>query len=506
MTRKLISLFLCAAFAAGSLSLLASCADSGNDGDDGGEVAESPSVKVPIELTFKDLPEEERTINIAYVEGGNMTLTEHSLVVDDDNIDKTDNVDIAVQTRNQHVQSQLGVKLNAIKVSEDFGALAEEVKDEISIGSGAYDLLAAYQYYSIGMAVSDGTSLVLNLNNLSAVGPDAVNADYIDMYASYWGGAYNDALSYKQAYYWLTGDIALRYLGGMYCTFVNSKTYAERLEADYGNIYAIAKSGNWTLDMMMEMSAKCYQDVNTDDTPNEGDKFGFGFEMQDPIDGIVFASGVQFSYRDPNTGDISLTFNNQHAVDTSTKMRALLKDAASFEFAATDSETVMTNFAAGNVAFTINKIFMSQVYLTEFNDFYLIPAPKYDTNQANYITGIHDGVTLFGIPIDCYKLPQTAATLELMAAYSEQYVKPAYYDAALKNRYVRDPQAAEMIDLIHSNVNTDFVAAWSNSLDNIVHAYRGYTPIDSAYFGRRYDNWIKLLSDLTTGLETAAVN
>lgn len=514
MTRKLISLFLCAAFAAGSLSLLASCAGGEEDNGPGGEVTSSPSNKVPLEVTFKDLPEEDRIITMAYVEGGNMTLTEHSLVVDEDNMVDGDQVDIAVQKRNQTVESQLGVILEALRVSDDFGALSEMTKDDIMANRGNYDILAGYQYYSIGMAATEN-GLLLNLNNLGSVGIDGINADYIDLNAPYWGNAYNDAISYKNAYYWITGDIALRYMGGMYCTFVNSKTYEEKilgkdsaiLGGAYPNIYDIAREGKWTLDLMMEMSALCYEDIGTTpDAKDAGDKFGFGYEFQDPIDGIAFGSGVQFSWKNPETGDVEITFQSNKSVDFSNKLTTLLKDNASYEYAATDSETVMTNFAAGNIAFTVNKIFMSQVYLMEFNDFYLIPTPKYDENQVNYVTGIHDGVTLFGIPVDCTKVPQTAATLELLAAYSTMYVKPAYYDAALKNRYVRDAAAAEMIDLIHSSVNTDFAAAWSQSIENIVHAYRSLTKLDSTYFVRNKPKWIAALATLTESLNEASGN
>lgn len=504
MTRKIISLFLCAAFATGSLALLASCSDqTDKKGNAGVSGSDKISEKVPDDLSFANLSEEERTINIAYVEGGNGTFTEHSLVVDESNMDPTDQVDLAVQRRNQTVESQLGVILYANAEATDIGGLTAAIEGNIVANDGLFDVVAGYQYYSIGMAKK---SLLLNLANLGSLGPDGTNADYIDFDASYWGTAYNDALSYKGAYYWITGDLALRYMGGMYCTFVNSDIYTAKLEATYGSIYDIAKKGEWTLDLLMEMAALCYED-DGDDTANDADTFGFGYELCDMIDGMVFASNVQFSAKDPNTGDVKIVFNSDHTLQFAAKLSDLLSNKAyAYNYGNADNTIVMPAFAEGKIAFTVNKIYQSQVYLNELENFYLIPAPKLNVEQANYVTGIHDGCTIFGIPVDCTKVPQTAATLELLAAYSEEYVKPAYYESALKYRYTRDPEAAVMIELIHSNTNTDFAAAWSESINNIVHTFRSESEVGSSTLARNKKTWQNSVDDLTEILEECASN
>lgn len=461
--------------------------DDGDDDEDDDNDSDDDDDSTVLFPDYSGLTEKERTINIAYVEGGNFTLTEHSLVPDEEVINPNDQVDLAVQYRNQMVESELGVKLNAIKVSEDNAALAAAVEQSIMAGYGDYDILAGYQYYSVGLANKHG-GLLLNLADL-----DRYDADYIDFDASYWAKDYNDTMSYKDAYYWITGDLALRYLGGMYCTFVNSDTYTDKLEAAYGNIYDIAKEGRWTLDLMMQMSELCHTDYGM---------YGFGYELVDMIDAMALGAGVTFSTKDSVTGEISLTIGNYATKDFAQKLYMLLNADTSYEFAAFDSENVMASFAYGNVAFTINKLYMSQFYLEEFNDFYVIPVPKYDESQPNYITPIHDGVTVFAIPEDCGKLPQTAAALELMAAYSAQYVRPAYYDAALKNRYVRDAEASEMIDLIHATVQADFAMVWSSELQNIAQVFRTKQNSWDRII-RNESTWADKLAELTMALDNA---
>ncbi len=504
MTRKIISLFLCATFALSSAALLASCSEKDTNnpsGPNNGGDTEQKASKIPDDLYFGNLTEEERTINIAYVEGSNGDLTERSLVIDD--VDSSDQVDVAVQKRNQTVEDRLGVILYSEKVSDSISGLAGQVETGILAGDGTWDLLAGYQYYSIGMATK---GLLLNLADLDSIGEAAIFADYIDLSASYWGTAYNDAISYNGSYYWITGDIALRYMGGMYCTFVNSNIYESALQATYGSIYDIAKEGKWTMDKMMEMAAICYSD-DGDDIVNEADTLGFGYELTDILDGIAFACGIEFSSKDPTTGEIRITINSDRTNSIADKIYDLThNNGYAYKFTDGDSANVMTAFAEGTVAFTVNKIFQSEVYLNELDNFYIIPAPKFDETQENYVTGIHDGVTIFGIPIDSTKIPQTAATLELLAVYSNELVYPAYYQTALKYRYTRDPDAAEMIELIHSNVSTDFVAAWSASVNDICHIFRTDSKVQANTLKRSTTAWQKSLDDLLDSLDEAKDN
>jgi hypothetical protein len=277
------------------------------------------------------------------------------------------------------------------------------------------------------------------------------------------------------------------------------------LESAYGSIYDIAKQGKWTIDLLTTMASECYDDNGT--TPGEADaddQYGFGWEAQDPMDGLAMGMNVEFAYKNNETGEVIITFNNKHTIAVSEKIAALANNkASSYKFESSDSANTMNAFASGSIAFTVNKLFQAEAYLSEMeDDYYIIPTPKFDENQTNYITAIHDGCTIFGITHCSEKVRQSAAALEFLCAYSHQLVAPEYYEGALKGRYTRDPHAAEMIDIIHSNVSTDFAAAWSNSINGIVHSFRDGRALKSSDLNRKQSTWNeslkKLLNDLTT--------
>ena len=215
---------------------------------------------------------------------------------------------------------------------------------------------------------------------------------------------------------------------------------------------------------------------------------------------MLFRSmGAQFTYKDPATGDISVTFNNARTFDISKKIKALANTGNfAFKFTDSDSATIMPAFASGTVAFTINKLFQAETYLAEMeDDYYIIPVPKFNEEQTTYITSVHDGCTVFGIPYDSTKVAQAAVALEFLCAYSSENVTPLYFEGALKGRYTRDPEAASMIDMIHGSVTTDFAVAWGNSIKGIGQTFRPCEILNAGTIGRRITEYNTALNELT---------
>lgn len=77
---------------------------------------------------------------------------------------------------------------------------------------------------------------------------------------------------------------------------------------------------------------------------------------------------------------------------------------------------------------------------------------------------IHDGVTLFSIPITNSKTEMTTAVLEALAAESYRTVTPMYYEMALKVKYTRDELSGIMIDLVRDGVVNDFAIDFGNAV------------------------------------------
>jgi len=83
-------------------------------------------------------------------------------------------------------------------------------------------------------------------------------------------------------------------------------------------------------------------------------------------------------------------------------------------------------------------------------DFGIIPYPKYDESQNDYRTRVCYYMPTI-VPVTCADTDFTGYMLEVMNHESYKTVIPAYYDIALKGKYSRDEESAEMLDLIFTS-------------------------------------------------------
>ena len=82
-------------------------------------------------------------------------------------------------------------------------------------------------------------------------------------------------------------------------------------------------------------------------------------------------------------------------------------------------------------------------------DFGIIPYPKLDEAQKQYVSRVEYYFPTI-VPINSDSLEITGVMLEALQSESAKTVRPAYYDIALKTKYTRDDESAQMLDLIFS--------------------------------------------------------
>ena len=107
--------------------------------------------------------------------------------------------------------------------------------------------------------------------------------------------------------------------------------------------------------------------------------------------------------------------------------------------------------------------------------FGILPYPMYDEAQNEYNNLISTGlVPTASIPYNNKELERTGATLEAMAYYSVDTLTAAYYDSALKSRYVRDEESGEMLDIIFATRVYDlgFIFNWGGAGEMITKMYQ----------------------------------
>jgi hypothetical protein len=157
-------------------------------------------------------------------------------------------------------------------------------------------------------------------------------------------------------------------------------------------------------------------------------------------------------------------------------------------------------FASGEALFNGNSyLFTGETQFREMdNDYGMIPNPKYDEAQENYMSLIHDTANLGMIPITSNKLEMTSAVVEALCSETYRTLIPAYYETALKIKYTRDDISSQMIDLIHDSVSTNFAFVYYAQLNNAGMIFRTLVTNKSNDFVSEY---AKLEAGAITGLD-----
>lgn len=140
-------------------------------------------------------------------------------------------------------------------------------------------------------------------------------------------------------------------------------------------------------------------------------------------------------------------------------------------------------------------------------EFGILPFPKYDDSQKDYITRI-SFFDMFTVPVTVSDVERTSAIIEALNCQSGNIVIPAYYEISLKTKYARDNDSAGMLDLIMANRVVDcgdtiwvgeirdgwLAAMFQNNNRNIVSTAQKYTRLMNLTFDKIVKSYEKNLS------------
>ena len=88
-------------------------------------------------------------------------------------------------------------------------------------------------------------------------------------------------------------------------------------------------------------------------------------------------------------------------------------------------------------------------------DYGILPAPKYDENQKEYISFASENIHRLVIPVTNDDLSRTGLILDALSFESKRDVLPLYYNQTISQKGLRDEDSIEMLDLINDTRMTE---------------------------------------------------
>ncbi len=370
----------------------------------------------------------------------------------------------AVHERNVMVEDMLGVTL--VLFPEEAGDQVDDVMTrDIQSGLGDYDLVSNGTYLSVQPAME---GKYINLSNLENINPDK----------HYWTQGYNDMVTFTDSHmqFLVSGPLALSMFRYMYLTIYNKTLFEDNKVPD---LYETVKAGEWTLDYQYSISKDHYVDKDGDSKVSDGDFYGFVTGNTISVDPYMVAADIHMITKDTETGELMYNAEALGALsDLCDKVQLLYNDASTYVYEGAEKDDVPYNFIIqhfndGNAMMATTMFLKMETNFDELAalSYGIAPMPKFSTMQKSYYSYVQDQVSCFGISAvvgDENRQEMCAAVLEALAYHSYRLVRPAYYEIALSQRYMQDPQSKEVLDMIFDTLYFDFSSSCSNVFTSCV--------------------------------------
>ena len=438
--KKLIALLL--VFATLTLSLIACAEGQGEEQTDGSAVSEGEEDQIldnlPEDLKFNG---EDIVILNRELQG----WTADEIAVPELN---TEPVNDAMFNRNVAITDRLNVHIVSAAIQDPGEQMPiDEIKRAVKAGSDEYDMVAAAAYVT-APAVVEGTFM------------DLEQLQYLDLSGSYWTQDYNEAVSYRGMQHSATGMIALSTYRFVFVTMFNKDEFDNK-SVPY--LYEAVLNNEWTLDYQATLAEDFYRDVNGSGKADEGDFYGFVSCWGISVDGYWASCDLPIVQKNED-GEYEYVLDVQRYSDVMDKVLYLFYgyEGADIHSPITyniEQDNMREIFSRGECAMaTLRLMAVEQPDVRNMEQMYgIVPMPKYDVAQPEYGSVMHDQFTVFAVPTSAAadKYDMIGATMEAMASESMRLVRPAYYEIALKRKYMSDPVAWDMLDLIFSTMRTD---------------------------------------------------
>ncbi len=368
-----------------------------------------------------------------------------------------DVVNDAVFARNLAVSERLGITLEHTEMEDKYGAeISKRLKENVLAGDEPYQLAFGGQYYSTSSA-------------LEGIYYDLLDMKYIDPTAPYYSQGFVEAATIHNKLYYITGDASIGQTARSYVTFFNKKLAKTWLPDT--DLYKMVRDGKWTWDNFGDVLKDIYEDLNGNGERDIDDFYGLCTTYTTaPLDSILPSCGIKIASVDKD-GNISLSLNNERTINMYEMVdRVLNKNDGVYCKGETQEaqDNALEQFIALKSVFHVQQLNKADSALRDFKDPYgLLPIPKYDEAQENYYTIPHDQYSIIFVPANCSDPDLVGAFIEVMNYESYKTVTPAYFETALKTKYLDGNEDAEMYDIIVAGKCFDPAVIYSNYTGNL---------------------------------------
>lgn len=355
-----------------------------------------------------------------------------------------DMLEQALFARNAKVEEDLNIHFSFPTVQSDMHSpekLLSAVEMSVKAGDpdSMYHMVAQPSYYVTAIMIAGYYQNLGGIEN-----------SYINLDKQYWLPSYVNASVINDKYYFVTGMACTSILNRMEVVYVNNN-----LANDYypdTDIRQVVYDGDWTYARMLEMIAEAGDGASTG-------VYGMAMPINShSIDGMLCAMKLDM-LKINDSGIPTVNVNTQHNTDIIEKLRNLYYHNESV----TTGDPIKA-FSEKRSIFCMTLMMNTSSLYNAGIDYTLIPMPKYDETQTDYVVTAHDEYSILSICMGVEDPRMLTAVLEDLAYSSVDTTYQATYTKTYSQRYAGNPENAKMFDYLFAHMDFSMGYIYSHVL------------------------------------------
>lgn len=403
------------------------------------------------------------------------TKSESIYEVFTDSEDLSDVLDSALAIRNSNVEERFGVKITpVITMENDLDTQVNEIQAAIDTEDDFYDICLTY-VYSTGRLVVGGYLI------------DLTSLNYTDLSRSWWMDDVNKEFAIEDTIYAAVGDMSVSLIRTTFAMFYN-RTDGDNMYIDEEQttsytdaVIEKVRSGDWTMDYFNALIYPIYDDIDEYEGTTVGDYFGFTADNLTCVDNWNFAFDLPMVNQTAN-GELECVYNTERTTAALDKILGLYNS-----YGVRIDRECNWRFANGNALFITSWIDNCLTEFVTMEDTYIIlPYPKFDDEQDDYYTGAMDNYSMISVPRTALNLDMISVITEALNMESEAVMNEAYYNQALKGKYLEDPITAEMLDKVMEGRKFDMAVMFGGQIEHLAGLMRNLVQNNSTAFAEKF--------------------
>jgi len=315
------------------------------------------------------------------------------------------------------------------------GYIAEvvtEAKKAITAGDDVYSLVLLHCIQGVSELATNG--MLYDFDKLPAV----------DLEADWWNRDMMDVLQLGKRTCYGVSDYMIPCPYAVY--------FNKDIVEDYGmaNPYELVYEGKWTLDTMVDMAVEFTRDVNGDGK-SDPENDNYGISAPEVSKYISFVTGCnQFLTEKNADGKLQLALNTEKTYSIVETLAKLVVNPGTVYMPSAEDESAQFDFNSGRLLFRLDTIAGAVVFREYEADIGILPYPKFDEAQEDYVSLDWGG--LMAVPATIQDGEMVGSVLELLSWLSAETVIPAYYDVLLDGKLARDEDTRAMVDILFDTI------------------------------------------------------